>query len=71
MSYLARVMFDQSRRDIVSETDVKVLGVQTFEDVDIFHEAPLCSGARLRPVGYGVAAFARFAPRDLAWLAKP
>jgi len=72
MGYFARVMFDQSRGDIIGETDVKMLGIEAFEDIDVFHQwRPWLVGARLRSASYGVAAFARFATRELGWLAKP
>jgi hypothetical protein len=76
-------MFDQSRGDIIGETDVEMLGIETFEDIDVFHQGrPWLVGARLRSSAfalrasadkpsYGVAAFARFATRELGWLAKP
>ena len=65
MGHLASVVLHQSRRNIVGNTDVKVLGIETFQDVDVFHRSAFAL------TGYGETAFARFATREYGWLAQP
>jgi hypothetical protein len=37
MRHFARVVLCQSRAQVVSDTDVEMLGIVAFEDVDVFH----------------------------------
>jgi hypothetical protein len=39
MNDLAGVVLGQSRRHAVGDADLEMLGIVTFEDVDVFHEA--------------------------------
>src|SRR5215475_9174091 len=76
-------MLRQSGSQIIRDSDVKVPGVQTLENVDVFHRCillprkdtgpvrghqPTSAEARRRPTGYGGAAFAHFATRDFPGL---
>jgi hypothetical protein len=65
MRYFAGVMFDQSRRDVIGDTDIKMLGIETFEDIDVFHRSAFALRATARQPSL---ASLRKSP---AWLAEP
>src|SRR5438552_4181385 len=41
MRHLASVMFSQPSAQIVGDPDVVMFGIETFENVDVFHYMPL------------------------------